>query len=118
MMVMDMEAGKTWIAKHRFARISPRKVCTLATLIRGRGCNEAIEQLRFNSRRGAKFLQNVLKSAMTNADEDEADMRSLFVKDARADSGPLYKRWQPKDRGRAHPILKRTSHIVVEVAER
>jgi len=44
-------------------------------------------------------------------------MRSLFVKEARVDGGPTYGRWRPKDRGRAHPITKRTSHIVVTVAE-
>jgi large subunit ribosomal protein L22 len=107
----------TWMAKHRFARISPRKVQQLARLIRGRACEEAMDQLRFTSRRGAWFLRNVLKSAMVNADESEADMRRLVVVDARVDCGPIYKRWQPKDRGRAHPILKRTSHITVRVAE-
>ena len=55
---------------------------------------------------------------MTNADEQEADMRRLYVKEARVDGGPYYRRWRPKDRGRAHPIAKRTSHIVVAVAER
>jgi large subunit ribosomal protein L22 len=64
------------------------------------------------------MIRDVLRSAMTNADEAEANMRSLFVQEARIDGGPFYKRWQPKDRGRAHSIFKRTSHIVVTVAER
>ncbi len=110
--------GTTWMAKHRFARIAPRKVQLLASLIRGRDCEEAMDQLRFCSKRGAWFLRHVLKSAMVNADEAEADMRLLYVKSACVNCGPVYKRWQPKDRGRAHPILRRTSHIVVEVAEK
>lgn len=109
---------RLWMAKHRFARIAPRKARLLAGLIRGLRCDAAIEQLRFNPKRGARFVQAVLKSAMVNADEQEADMRRLFVKDARVDGGPYYPRWRPKDRGRAHPIQKRTSHITVVVAEK
>ncbi len=109
---------RVWSAKHRFARISPRKVKLLVDLIRGRRCSEAMDQLRFNSKRGARMVQKVLKSAMVNADEQEADMRSLYVRDARVDGGPTYNRWRPKDRGRAHPIIKRTTHILVAVAER
>ncbi|MCH8253131.1 MAG: 50S ribosomal protein L22, partial [Planctomycetes bacterium] len=39
------------------------------------------------------------------------------VVNARVDGGPYYRRWRPKDRGRAHPIAKRTSHILIELAE-
>ena len=89
----------------------------MTSLIRGRGCNEAMEQLRFSPRRGAAFLRAVLKSAMANADEQEADMPRLIVEEVRIDGGPYYRRWHPKDRGRAHPIAKRTSHISVKLAE-
>ena len=107
-----------WAAKHLFARIAPRKVRLVMGLIRGRSCSGAMEELRFNRRRAARFVEAVLKSAMTNADEQEADMRRLFVSDARVDGGPYLRRWRPKDRGRAHPIAKRTSHITVRVAEK
>lgn len=86
-------------------------------LIRGRPCSDALEQLRFNHRRSARMVEAVLKSAMVNADEQEADMRRLVVQEAKIDAGPYHRRWQPKDRGRAHPIAKRTSHIVVTVSE-
>ena len=112
-----MADDRVWIATHRFARIAPRKARLVIDLIRGLGCSAALEQLEFNRRRSARMIQDVLKSAMTNADESEADMRSLFVINARVDGGPYYRRWRPKDRGRAHPIAKRTSHIVIEVAE-
>ena len=112
-----MAESRIWTARHRFARISPSKVRTLATLIRGRSCNEAMEQLQFNPRRGAMFVRAVLRSAMANADEQEADMPRLFVKEITIDGGPYYRRWRPKDRGRAHPIAKRTSHITVRVGE-
>jgi len=117
-MAAAIDSKRLWYARHRFARIAPRKARLLAGLIRGLRCDEAMEQLRFNHRRGARFVQAVLKSAMVNADEQEADMRRLFVKDARVDGGPYYRRFRPKDRGRAHPIAKRTSHITVTVAEK
>ncbi|MEK7711041.1 MAG: 50S ribosomal protein L22 [Planctomycetota bacterium] len=112
-----VQEQRVWVAKHRFARIAPRKARLVIGLIRGRGCSEALEQLRFDHHRAARFIQVVLKSAMVSADEQEADMRRLVVKEARVDGGPYYRRWRPKDRGRAHAIAKRTSHIVVTVGE-
>lgn len=109
---------KLWSAKHRFARIAPRKVRLVMDLIRGRRCSDAVEELRFNSRRSARFIERVLRSAMVNADEAEAEMHRLFVVDARVDGGPYYRRFRPKDRGRAHPIAKYTSHICISVAEK
>jgi large subunit ribosomal protein L22 len=109
---------QTWFSKHRFARIAPRKVRLVIDMIRGQRCSDAVEQLRFNNRRSARMIEAVLKAAMVSADEQEADMRRLYVQEARVDGGPYYRRWRPKDRGRAHPIAKRTSHIVVAVAEK
>lgn len=109
---------KSWHASHRFARIAPRKARLVVDTIRGQACGEALEQLRFNHRRAARMISAVLRAAMTSADEQEADMPSLYVKEARIDGGPYFRRWRPKDRGRAHPINKRTSHIIVTVAER
>lgn len=116
--IEQAEAPRGWTAKHRFARIAPRKARLVIDLIRGRRCGEAMEQLQFNPRRSARFIESVLKSAMVNADEQEADTSRLYVKEARIDGGPYYRRWRPKDRGRAHPIAKRTSHIIITVAER
>ncbi len=104
-----------WTAKHRFARLAPRKARLVIDSIRGNYCDEALEQLRFNPRRSAVFIRAVLKAAMVSADEAEADMRRLFVAEARVDGGPYQRRWRPKDRGRVHPIAKRTSHIIVSV---
>ena len=86
-------------------------------MIRGQGCAEAMEQLRFNGRRSAVLIRDVLKSAMVSADEAEANMNSLYVQAANIDGGPYQRRWRPKDRGRVHPIARRTSHIRLTVAE-
>ena len=110
--------AKQWTARHRFARISPRKARLVTALIRHQQVGQALDLLKFTRKRASGFVLNTLKSAMANADEDEADMGRLYVSEARVDAGPIIKRWRPKDRGRAHPINKRTSHIVVVVQER
>lgn len=107
-----------WSASHRFARISPRKARLVADMIRGMRCNQAAETLRFTHKLAAKLIDKVLKSAMANANEDEAAMNKLFVARAWVDPGPIIKRFQPKDRGRAHSIHKPTSHIHLVVAEK
>jgi len=107
-----------WQAKHRYARISERKVRLVADLIRGRRCDEAVDLLRYTPKRAAVLVDKVLKSAMANANEQEAAMSKLYVSEARVDSGPIIKRFRPKDRGRAHAIQKRTSHIIIAVDEK
>ena len=103
---------------HRMARISPTKVRLVADMIRGKAVEAALADLQHSKKRAAIFVKNALKSAVANADQAEADVRTLVVTDARVDSGPTIKRWQPKDRGRAHPIHKRTSHITITVDEK
>ncbi len=104
-----------WQAAHRYARISPRKVKLIAQMICGRNVQDALNILKFTPNRGAWMLSKVLSSAVANANEAEADVENLIVKEARVDEGPTMKRIRPKDRGRAHLILKRTSHITVVV---
>ena len=103
---------------HKFARISDRKARLAADLIRGLSCDQAVHTLRFTHNRGALFVRKVLETAMANANEDEANMSRLYVAEVRVDQGPTIKRFRPKDRGRAHSIMKRTSHITVAVDER
>lgn len=104
-----------WQAKHRFARISARKARLMTDMIVGRDVQDALSVLKFTPHRAAVMVSKVLTSAMASADEAEADVEGLIVAEARVDEGPTMKRFQEKDRGRAHSILKRTSHIVVSV---
>jgi large subunit ribosomal protein L22 len=102
----------------RFARISSRKARLVVDLIRGKSFEEADMLLQFSKKRAAVMVRQALQAAAANAeDQGELDKRRLIVTEARVDEGPTMKRWQPKDRGRAHPILKRTSHIHVVVDE-
>ncbi len=106
-----------WVSKHRFARISARKVRLVADMIRDADVDEALNILKFTPNRAANMLDKVLRSAVANADNDEADVTRLYVQKAFVDEGPTIPRFRPKDRGRAHPIRKRTSHITVVVEE-
>ncbi len=103
---------------HRFARIAPRKARLIADLIRGMRIDQALTELEFSKKRAAWYFKAVLKTAIANAEEGEADLQTLYISESRVDEGPTIKRWRPKDRGRAHPILKRTSHLIIAVDER
>ncbi len=106
-----------WTSKHRYARMSARKMRLIIDMIRERDVNDAMNILKFTPNRAAGMINKVLKSAVANADNAEADVERLFVKEAFVDEGPTIKRFHPKDRGRAHPIMKRTSHITVVVEQ-
>ncbi|MHC4107700.1 MAG: 50S ribosomal protein L22 [Planctomycetota bacterium] len=105
-------------AIHRYARIAPRKARLVADMIRGMKIEEAMNSLEFSKRRAAWYFKAVLRSALANAQEEDVDVHGLYVSESRVDEGPTMKRWQPKDRGRAHPIAKRTSHLYVSLDER
>ncbi|MEX2188062.1 MAG: 50S ribosomal protein L22 [Pirellulales bacterium] len=103
-------------AVHRGAKISARKVRPLATLIRGKPADKALELLKYQPQRGARMLEKVLKSAMANAEDRRSpDLAELVVTDARIDGAGMFKRIRPRARGMAFGILRRLSHISVAV---
>ena len=107
-------------AKHRFARIAPRKARLVMDLIRGRDVDDALSMLRFSKKRASVFVEKVIRSAVANANEQSTTpvRNTLYVSKAWVDPGPTIKRFQPKDRGKAYNIMKRTSHLVVSLDER
>ena len=101
-------------AVHRYADMSARKVRPFADLIRNRPADEALELLRFLHNKGARLLEQVLKSALGNAEDRGArDIEDLLVDESRVDGGPIMKRIMPRARGTAYPIKRRYSHIHV-----
>ena len=96
-----------FVSKWRFARITARKARLLTDLIRNRPVGEALDLLKFNKKRGAVMVSKVLKSAIANADEQEADVENLYVSKSFCDDGPIMKRFMPKDRGKSYSIFKR-----------
>ena len=106
-------------ASHRYAHIAPRKARLIMDMVRGRDVDDAITMLRFAKQRASGMIEKVIRSAVANANEQEVPTRNtLFVQKAWVDPGPIIKRFQPKDRGKAYPIQKKTSHLCVELGER
>ena len=99
-------------------RVSPRKVRLLLAMVRGKKVDEALTVLRFTPSPTARMVAKVIKSAAANA-ENGFQMSPPDLKIVRifADEAPTLKRFRPRSRGRVSPILKRSSHITVIVAE-
>jgi large subunit ribosomal protein L22 len=105
-------------AKHRFADMSPRKIRPFATLVRGKTADEALQLLRFLPNKSARLLENVIKSALGNAEDRGArDIEDLIVIESRVDGGPMMKRIMPRARGSAYPIKRRYAHIHVTLSD-
>lgn len=103
-------------AVHRYARISARKVRPIANLIRGKYADEALDLLKYQTQRGARLLEKVLKSALGNAEDRRAqNLDELVITECRVDEGPMFKRIRPRARGMAFMIKKRMAHIIVTV---
>src|SRR4051794_7596477 len=107
-------------AQARWVHSSARKARLVTDLIRGRSVPEARTILAFSNRAVAKDVEKVLRSAVANA-ESRPDLHwngdTLVVATAHADEGPTLKRFQPRARGGADRIRKRTCHITIELAQ-
>jgi large subunit ribosomal protein L22 len=105
-------------AKLRFARISPQKARLVADQIRGMPVDSASQLLEFSVKKASKLIKGVLQSAIANAENNcGADIDELRVSKVFVDEGPVMKRIQPRAKGRADRIIKRTSHITVMVSD-
>ncbi|PIT96875.1 50S ribosomal protein L22 [Candidatus Campbellbacteria bacterium CG10_big_fil_rev_8_21_14_0_10_35_52] len=99
-------------------RQSPRKVRLVADLIRGKKVNKALTLLSFTQRRATGSIKKLLESAIANAKKNSGiDKENLTVKDIQINKGIVFKRHQPRARGRAFPIRKRTSNISIVLSE-
>ena len=106
-------------ASHKFARISDRKARIVLEEVKGKGVIQAQALLQYSPRYGAYLIGKILKSAMANAEENHSlDVNELYIEEAIANQGPTLKRIQPRAKGRAYRINKRTSHITIILNER
>jgi len=106
-------------ASARFVRVAPRKVRVVVDLIRGKSVNEALALLKFVPKRASEPVAKVIASAAANAEHNfNLNKDNLIISQAYVDQGPTLKRYHPRQRGQAFPILKRTSHITVVVKEK
>ncbi len=107
-------AAPTARASARYVRSSASKVRAVLDLIRGESYERASEILQFSERRIAHTVARCLDSAAANAEHNaNLPAEELFVSVCYADEGPTLKRWRPRARGRATPIMKRTCHITI-----
>jgi len=103
----------------RESQISPRKARLIADEIRGLTVARALAVLALSSKKGARLLEKVLKSAIANAEQNHGlDVDDLIVSTVRVDEGEVLKRWRPKGMGRIRKRYKRRSHLTVAVRER
>ncbi len=101
-------------AHAKWVRTSARKARIVLEHVRGLPVADARVQLRFATRHAADDILRVLDSAIANAVNNHGlDEESLVVAEAFADEGVTMKRWQPRARGRAMRIRKRTAHITI-----
>jgi len=98
--------------------IPPQKVRLVIDMVRDKKVDEALTILRFLSTPSARAVAKVIKSAAANAENNfQMSPADLKITDIFADQGHTLKRFRPQSRGRVSPILKRSSHITVFVAE-
>ena len=106
-------------ARQQYIRSSPRKMRIVADVVRGKNVQEALNQLHFMPQKAARPIERTIQSAVANLldqnQEARVDETALVVQQILVDEAPYLKRWRPVSRGRAHPILKRSSHLTVVV---
>lgn len=110
-------------AKLRYLQITPRKVRLVVDAVRGKGAQEALDMLRFMPQRAAGPVYKLIASAVANAEETYGlEAEDLFVSRIFADEGPRHRKapygGRFAGRGRFRPVMRRSSHITVFLAER
>ncbi len=102
---------------HRYARVSPFKVRRVAKALKKRAYPELIAYVNVLPHAAAKLIKKVAQSAAANAlqQNPKLEEENLFVRNISVDEGPRMKRMWARARGRADVLLKRTSHISVEL---
>jgi large subunit ribosomal protein L22 len=108
-------------ATAKYVRTSAQKAGLVLDLIRGKDINRALSALQFSKKSVAREVAKVLRSAVANAQQKDGfggDVERLFISKCHADNGPSMKRVRPAPMGRAFRVVKRTTHLTVEVTER
>jgi large subunit ribosomal protein L22 len=105
-------------ARLRYARISPQKCRLVADTVRGKGVGNALSTLKFMPKKGARLVLKALESAIANAENNlGADIDELKVTRIEIDTAPVLKRFAARAKGRGNRIVKRNSHITLEVGD-
>ena len=101
-------------AHHYSARLAPKKANLVAKMVRGMMVPDAVELLRKTHKKGARLLEDVLRSAIANAEHNfKQDPQTMVIKAVVVNQGTHYRRGTPMARGRVRPIKKFLCHISV-----
>jgi len=105
-------------AKLMYAPISSQKARLVADLVRGKPVGNALQTLGFMPKKGARIVKKVLESAIANAEHNHgADIDELRISSIEVNEGPGLRRYRARAKGRGTRIIKRNSHIIVQVAD-
>ena len=100
----------------KFVRLSPKKARDVAREIQGLAVSSALDILTFTPKKAAQLIGKTLKTAIADAENNfSLDASTLVIKEAVIGAGPTLRRFKPRAKGSAGPILKRTSHISINL---
>ena len=110
-------------AKLRYLQMTPQKVRLVVDAVRGKNAQEALDTLQFMPQRAAEPVYKLIASAVANAEQNFGlEVDELYVRQIFADDGPRHRKapygGRFAGRGRLRPIIKRSSHVTVVLAER
>lgn len=101
-------------AEQKFIRQTPRKLRLVANTVKKLSLIEALKQLAVIERRSTLAITKVVKQALANAINNQGfKFEDLSLKNILVTEGPRYKRFRAVSRGRAHNVVKKTSHVAV-----
>lgn len=104
-------------ASARFVKVAPSKVRPFARLLQGKSLKVALTAAGFSNQKGAFFIGKLLKSMAANLAGNELSSNDFYVVKLAIEQGPAAKRFWPRSRGMARPIIKRTSHIRIVLSD-
>ena len=110
-------------ASTRHVPVSPQKIRLVCDVVRGKGAEEALDTLRFMPQKSADIVYKLVASAVANAEQNFGlEVDELYVSRIFADDGPRHRKapygGRFAGRGRFRPIIVRSSHVTVVLAER
>ena len=114
-----MQKSNTTVrAINKNVRCSPRKLALVLNYIKGKKADLALRDLEFTRKRIAKDVSKTVKSAISNAENNhQYDIDNLFVKESYVGKSLVMKRFRPRAKGRAAPILKPYSSVTIILSE-
>ncbi|MGA0899525.1 MAG: 50S ribosomal protein L22 [Luteolibacter sp.] len=98
----------------KYVPLSPKKAREVARVIQGLPVSSALDVLNYTPKKAAFLIGKTLKTAIADAENNfSLDSSSLVVKEAVIGAAPSLRRYKPRAKGSAAPILRRNSHIFI-----